>query len=135
MLLNELKINGVLFFYQQRYHYEDKLWEYSFIDTDGKYAELVAGNLIAYDESLGQAIKELETMIEESMLKFGEDNKVVLWRKLSTNEQQKIMRLARKKKMELMSYWDTDDSRYPKWRNWMNKQTGFVFPRSLFNRI
>ena len=135
MIDKELIINGRTYQYQQRFLKEDNLWECSFADEEGIYAEVVSGNLIAYDESLGRAKKELETMIKESLLRFGEDNKIVLWRKLNSDEQQKIMRLAKKKKSELMSYWDTDDSRYPKWRDWMNKETGFVFPRTLFDRL
>lgn len=135
MLANELIINGTLYLYQQHHIKEDKLWECKYADEDGVLAEVESGNLITYDESLARAKNELESMIEENMLKPNEDNKIVLWRKLNTDEQQKIMRLAKKKKSELMSYWDTDDSRYLKWRDWMNRQTGFVFPRTLYNRI
>lgn len=135
MLANELIINGTHYVYQQHYIKEDELWECKYADENGVLAEVESGNLITYDESLVKAKKELESMIEENMLKPVEDNKIVLWMKLSTDEQQKIMRLAKKKKMELMGYWDTDDSRYPKWRDWMNRQTGFVFPRSLFDSL
>jgi len=128
-------INGTIYMYQQRYLKEDELWECAFADADGKYAEVESGNLIAYDESLGRAKKEIETAIIENGLKEGIDNKLVLWRKLDSEKQRKIMLLARKIKWDLMGEWSTDDARFERWRNMMNARTGFVFPRTLFNRL
>lgn len=135
MIAKELIINGRIYQYQQRFLKEDNLWECSFADNEGHYAEVDSGNLIAYDESLGKAKGELETAIIDSGLKIGTDNELVLWRKLDPEKQRKILLLAKKIKWDLIGEWDTDDSRFEKWRNIMNKRTGFVFTRAIFNRV
>lgn len=135
MKTKELMINGIIYQYQQRYFKDDNLWVCTFADVDGKYAEVESGNLIAYDESLGRTKKELETAIIENDLKVGIDNEFVLWQKLDSEKQLKILSLARKIKLDLMSEWSTDDVQFGKLRNMMNARTGFVFPRTLFNRI
>lgn len=135
MAIKELTINGTLYQYQQQYLQADKLWECAFVDVYGNMAEVVSGNLVSYDESLGIAISELVALIKDNGLEADVDNEVVLWKNLDAETQRKIKVKARTLKMELWGEWDTPESRFVKWRNYMYADCGIWFSRGDFDRL
>ena len=101
MKAKELMINGVSYQYRQQYLKEDNLWECAYVDVHGNLAEVASGNIVSYDESLGQAKKELEMRLKDNQLEYGVDNELVLMKHYDSETQKKIKREARRLKMEL----------------------------------
>lgn len=130
----ELMINGVGYQYRQNYLKEDKLWECAYVDVHGNLAEVASGNVVSYDESLGQAKKELEMLIKNNQLEYGVDNELVLLKHYDSETQKKIKREARRLKMELWGEWDTEENRYSKWRRYMHSYCGIWFSKGEFDR-
>lgn len=127
-------INGVGYQYRQNYLKEDKLWECAYVDVHGNLAEVASGNVVSYDESLGQAKKELEMLIKNNQLEYGVDNELVLLKHYDSETQKKIKREARRLKMELWGEWDTEENRYSKWRRYMHSYCGIWFSKGEFDR-
>ncbi len=134
MKAKELMINGVRYQYRQQYLKEDNLWECAYVDVDGNLAEIASGNVVSYDESLGQAKKELEMLIKDNQLGYGVDNELVLLKHYDSETQKKIKREARRLKMELWGEWDTEENRYFKWRMYMHSYCGIWFAKGEFDR-
>lgn len=126
-------INGVGYQYRQNYLKEDKLWECAYVDVHGNLAEVASGNVVSYDESLGQAKKELEMLIKNNQLEYGVDNELVLLKHYDSETQKKIKREARRLKMELWGEWDTEENRYSKWRRYMHSYCGIWFSKGEFD--
>ena len=99
--MKELTINGVLYQYRQQNLREDKLWECSIVDVHGNIAEVASGNLLSYDESLGQSRKELEVLVKDNELDPDVDNEVIIWKYLDAETQRKIKVKAHTLKMDL----------------------------------
>lgn len=129
-----LLINGTLYLYQQKYLKKDELWECAYVDIQGNIAEVFSGKLVSYDESLEKAKKELKMYISENELSHVIDNDVILWKSFDKETQRKIKVKARTIKWELMGEWDTDESRYERWRKRMHDYCGIWFPKSEFNK-
>ena len=129
-----LIINGTDYQYRQQYLKEDDLWECAYVDVYGNMAEVASGNIVSYDESLGQAKKELEILIKDNQLEFGVDNELILMKHYDSETQKKIKREAYRFKMELLGEWDTDENRYPKWRRYMHDYCGIWFSKGDFDR-
>ena len=131
----ELTINGTDYQYRQQYLKEDELWECAYVDVHDNIAEVASGNLVSYDESLGQAKKELEVLVKDNELESGVDNEVVIWKYLDAETQRKIKVKAHSLKMQLWGEWDTDENRYAKWRKYMHSYCGIWFSKSQFDRM
>ncbi len=134
MKAKELMINGVCYQYRQQYLKEDNLWECAYVDVHGNLAEVASGNIVSYDESLGQAKKELEMRLKDNQLEYGVDNELVLMKHYDSETQKKIKREARRLKMELWGEWDTEENRYSKWRRYMHSYCGIWFTKGEFDR-
>lgn len=134
MKAKELIINGVSYQYRQQYLKEDNLWECAYVDVHGNLAEVASGNIVSYDESLGQAKKELEMRLKDNQLEYGVDNELVLMKHYDSETQKKIKREARRLKMELWGEWDTEENRYSKWRRYMHSYCGIWFTKGEFDR-
>lgn len=128
-------INGTIYRYQQQYLMEDNLWECSYIDVHGNIAEVESGNLVSYDESLDQAKKELEIFILDNELKYGVDNKVVLWKNFDAETQRKIKVKASTVKMDLIGEWDTYEHHFNNWRKYMYEYCGIWFSKSMYDKL
>lgn len=133
--MKELTINGVLYQYRQQYLREDDLWECAYVDIHGNIAEVESGNLVSYDESLGQARKELDVLVKGNELDSDVDNEVIIWKYLDAETQRKIKVKAHTLKMDLLGEWDTDENRYSKWRKYMHSYCGIWFSKSQFDRM
>ena len=129
----ELTINSTCYQYRQQYLKKDELWECSFVDVYGNIAEIASGNLVSYDESLGQAKRELEILVNDNELKYGVDNEVVLWKNLDAETQRKYRVLAKKILSEEMSRWHVLDEDYQNWRKRMYAYTGIGFSKSQYH--
>ena len=134
MKAKELIINGVNYQYRQQYLKEDNLWECAYVDVHGNLAEVASGNIVSYDESLGQAKKVLEMRLKDNQLEYGVDNELVLMKHYDSETQKKIKREARRLKMELWGEWDTEENRYSKWRRYMHSYCGIWFTKGEFER-
>lgn len=131
----ELSINGVDYQYRQQYLREDDLWECAYVDVHGNIAEVASGNLVSYDDSLGQAKKELEVLVKDNELEPGVDNEVVIWKYLDAETQRKIRVLAKKIQNEEMSEWHSFDEDYQNWRKRMHVYTGLWFTKSQYHNL
>ena len=135
MTMKELIINGVVYKQNLTFIKEDGLWECSFVDVDGKMADLDSRLLVSYEESAGGAKRELDRLMEELGLKYGQDNEITLWKSFDEKTQKKILSNGKLLKRELMSEWHTKESLWEDWSSIMKARTGYTFSRGIFDRI
>lgn len=132
---DKLTINGAEYHYRQFFVKEDNFWECSFVDEKDNLAQVRDRKLIVYDESLENAQKELEEIIQNDGLKFDIDNNYHPFELLGPEEKRKIKLLALKVKMEEWGEWRTCDEHYNRWRKIMKKKTGYDFDEMFYNNI
>ena len=134
-IMKELIINGNAYKQRLTFIKEDKLWECAFVDDNGNIVDLDSLLLVSYDESAGSAAKELDEVIAENGLKYGENNEVTLWKSFDEKTQKKILANGSRLKRELMSDWHTKESLWEDWSRIMKARTGYTFSRGIFDRI
>ena len=131
----ELTINGTDYQYCQQYLKEDGLWECAYVDVHCNIAEVDSGNLVSYDESLGQAKKEFEVLGKDNELEPGVYNEIIIWKDLYAETQRKIRVLAKKVQNEEMSEWHSFDEDYQNWRKRMDAYIGLWFSKSQYHNL